>query len=154
MKKLMIASKCSSIVGYFNGHGSVPEQYSWHRPMRHLQGYPGSHWTLPLGNYLLHITPAAAKATTTNTRTKNWPTLMAILMAIAVRRYDTARIAQWRRSRALVEATGCCHWVIIAANKCNRSCIRWYFSSFLLSTCRKRSQVNAKAPVFNRGMTY
>ncbi len=29
-----------------------------------------------------------------------------------------------------------------------------FFQVFSLSTCTKRSQVNAKAPVFNRGITY
>ncbi len=36
----------------------------------------------------------------TKQRWKNAPTLLAILMAMAVRRYITARIARWRRSRA------------------------------------------------------
>jgi hypothetical protein len=31
--------------------------------MQHVQGYSGSHWTLALGNYLLWIAPAAARAT-------------------------------------------------------------------------------------------
>jgi hypothetical protein len=31
--------------------------------MRHVQGYSGSHWTLPSGDYLLCIAPAAARAT-------------------------------------------------------------------------------------------
>jgi hypothetical protein len=31
--------------------------------MRHVQGFLGSHWSLPLGDYLLHIAPAAARAT-------------------------------------------------------------------------------------------
>jgi hypothetical protein len=31
--------------------------------MRHVQGYLGSHWTLPLYAYLLRIAPAAARAT-------------------------------------------------------------------------------------------
>ena len=39
----------------------------------------------------------------------NTPTLRAVLMAIAMRRYNTARIAQWRGSRASLEATGCHH---------------------------------------------
>ncbi len=39
----------------------------------------------------------------------NIPAKMAILMAMAMHWYVTARIAQWRRSRASVEATGCCH---------------------------------------------
>jgi hypothetical protein len=31
--------------------------------MRHVQGYSGSHWTPALGDYLLRIAPAAARAT-------------------------------------------------------------------------------------------
>jgi hypothetical protein len=31
--------------------------------MQHVQGYSGSHWMPTLGNYLLCITPAAARAT-------------------------------------------------------------------------------------------
>ncbi len=42
----------------------------------------------------------------TKQQQQKWPALLAISMAAAVRRYNTARIAQWRRSRALVEATG------------------------------------------------
>jgi hypothetical protein len=58
-----MASKCFSVVGHFDGHGGVPEQYRWHHPMQHVQGYPGSHWMPPLGNYSLGITPVAARAT-------------------------------------------------------------------------------------------
>jgi hypothetical protein len=37
-------------------------------------------------------------------------------MALAVRRYNTACIARWSRSRAILNATGSCHRVSIAAN--------------------------------------
>jgi hypothetical protein len=53
----------TSIVGHFDGHGSAPGQYRRHRPMRHVQGYSGSHWTLTSGNYSLRITPVDARAT-------------------------------------------------------------------------------------------
>jgi hypothetical protein len=43
----------------------------------------------------------------------NTPAKLAILMAMAMHRYVTARIAQWRRSRASLEATGRCHWASI-----------------------------------------
>jgi hypothetical protein len=36
----------------------------------------------------------------------NTPAKLAILMAMAMRQYVTGRIAQWRRSRASLEATG------------------------------------------------
>jgi hypothetical protein len=38
-----------------------------HLPMLHVQGYSGSHWTLPSGDYLLRITLAAARATANKT---------------------------------------------------------------------------------------
>ncbi len=87
-------------------------------------------------------------------RQKNGQTLLAISMAAAVPRYDTAHIAWWLRSRALVEATGRCHWASIVANSCNRSCICHFFWVFSSSACRKRSWVNAKTPIYNRDMTY
>ena len=42
------------------------------------------------------------------------PTLMAISMAIAMRRYYTAHITRWRRSRAFKKATKCRHWGALA----------------------------------------
>jgi hypothetical protein len=62
-KKAVVANKCTSSSGHFDGHGGVPEQYRPHCLMRHVQGYSGSHWTPPSGNYLLCIAPAAARAT-------------------------------------------------------------------------------------------
>jgi hypothetical protein len=59
----MMTNKCTLSAGRFDGHGGAPEGYRWHRPMQHAQGYSGSHWMLPLGNYALHITPAATRAT-------------------------------------------------------------------------------------------
>ena len=47
--------------------------------------------------------------------------LPAVSLAVAVRRYNTKRIARWRGTRASPEATGCCHRAIIVANRMNRS---------------------------------
>jgi hypothetical protein len=70
MAKLSIMIKCTLSAGCFDGYGSQPVQYKAHRPMQHVQGYTGSHWMLPLGNYLLRIAPAAtANKTTTKTCT-------------------------------------------------------------------------------------
>jgi hypothetical protein len=63
MTKSTMTSKCTSIVAHFEGLADASEQYRQHRLMRHVQGYLGSHWMPPLGNYLLRITPAAARAT-------------------------------------------------------------------------------------------
>jgi hypothetical protein len=65
-----------------------------HCPMQNVQGYTGSHWTLPSGDYSLRIAPAAARATINKTTMQNVPTLLAVSMAIAMRRYDTERIAR------------------------------------------------------------
>ncbi len=58
----MMTSKCTSVASRFEDLVDAPEQYRWHCPMRYVQGYSRSHWTPALGNYLLHIAPAAAKA--------------------------------------------------------------------------------------------
>jgi hypothetical protein len=56
----------------FYGHGSAPVQYKAHCPMQHVQGYSGSHWTPPPGDYLLCIAPAAARATANKTTSKTY----------------------------------------------------------------------------------
>jgi hypothetical protein len=63
MTKSTMTLKCTSIAARFEGLVDALEQYRRHCPMRHAQGYLGSHWTPPSGNYLLRITPAAARAT-------------------------------------------------------------------------------------------
>ncbi len=52
-----MTNKCTSSASRFDGHGSAPERYRRHCPMQHVQGYSGSHWTPPSGNYLLPIAP-------------------------------------------------------------------------------------------------
>jgi hypothetical protein len=58
-----MTSKCTSDAAHFEGLADAPEQYRWHCPMQYVQGYLGSHWTLPSGDHLLHIALAAARAT-------------------------------------------------------------------------------------------
>jgi hypothetical protein len=87
--KATMTNKCTSFSGRFDGHSGAPEQYRWHFPMWHVQGYSGSHWALPSGNYLLRIAPAATRATANKTMTKKLPKRLAILMAAVVRRYNT-----------------------------------------------------------------
>jgi hypothetical protein len=62
--------KHTSIVAHFEGLVDAPEQYRWHRLMRHIQGYHGSHWAPPFCDYLLRTAPAATKATANKTTTK------------------------------------------------------------------------------------
>jgi hypothetical protein len=154
MTKSMMASTCSSIVGHFNGHGSPPVQYEAHCPMQHVQGYSGSHWMPALGDYLLCIAPWLPGQQANKQQSTNTPTKLAILMAMAMRRYVTARIAKWRRSRALLEATGRCLWASIMSDNIKGTRLQRFFYVFHHQNSRKRSWVNAKTPVFNRGMTY
>jgi hypothetical protein len=84
----------------------------------------------------------------------NTPKKVAILMAMAMRRYVTVCIAQWRRSRASLEATGRRHRASSMSDNINRTCYDVFFWCFHCQNRRKRSRVNAKTPVFNRGMTY
>jgi hypothetical protein len=60
----------------------------------------------------------------------NTPRKQAVLMAMAMRRYVTARIVQWRRSRASLEATGRRHWASIMSNNINWTWLRWFILMF------------------------
>ncbi len=62
----------------------------------------------------------------------NSPTKLAVLMAMVMHWYVTAYIARWRRSRALLEATGCCRRVSIMSDNIKGTWLRrffWMFSS-------------------------
>jgi hypothetical protein len=132
MTKLMMASTCSSVVGRFDGHGGLPVRYKAHCLMQHVQGYSGSHWMLASGNYLLRIAPAATRAKGKQTTINKSPTKLAVLMAMAMRRYVTAPITQWRRSRALLEATGCHHWATIMPDNIKGTWLRCFFLMFTI----------------------
>jgi hypothetical protein len=67
----------------------------------------------------------------------NTPTKMAILMAMAMRRYVTARISQWRRSRTSLEATGRCHWASIMPDNMVETWLRWFFLCFIVKIVGK-----------------
>ena len=122
-----MASTCSSIVGHFDGHGGPSVQYKAHRPMQHVQGYSGSHWMPPSGNYSLCITPGPPGQQANKQQSTNIPTKLSILMAMAMCRYITAHIARWRRSRASLEATGRCHRASIMSNNIKGTYLHWFF---------------------------
>ncbi len=63
----------------------------------------------------------------------NTPKKVAILMAMAMRRYVTACITQWRRSRASLETTGRRHRASIMSDNINRTWLRHFFLMFSLS---------------------
>ncbi len=84
----------------------------------------------------------------------NTPKKVDVLMAMAMCRYVTAHIVQWRSSRASLEATGRCHRASIMSDNINWTWLQCFFLCFHRQNHRKRSRVDAKTPVFNRGMTY
>ena len=64
--------------------------------------------------------------------------LPAVLLAVAVRRYDTKCIARWRGTRATPEATGCRHQASIAADRMNPLRKSQFFPSFFIVNPLKR----------------
>jgi hypothetical protein len=94
MTKSTMTNKCTSSTGHFDGHGSAPEGYRWHRPMQHVQGYSGSHWMLPLGNTCSVLPQRPPGQQANKQQSTNTPKKVAILMAMAMRWYVTAHIAQ------------------------------------------------------------
>jgi hypothetical protein len=68
----------------------------------------------------------------------NTPKQLAVLMAMAMRRYVTAHIARWRRFRALLDATKRHHRASIAANSCNQSRMYQIFTSFFIVNLNKK----------------
>jgi hypothetical protein len=122
--------------------------------MQDVQGNLGNHWALPLGNYLLCIALAAARATGKQTTIKKYTNFLAGLMAMAMRRYVTTHTSQWRRSRASLEATGRHHRASIMSNNIKETWLRQFFDVCHCQNCKKRPRVDDKAPVFNKGMTY
>jgi hypothetical protein len=60
-------NECTSAAAHFDGYVEALKQYMQHLPMQHVQGYTGSHWTPPSGDYLLRIALAAARVTADKT---------------------------------------------------------------------------------------
>ena len=121
------ANKCTSVPGHSDGHGGALMRYGAHCPMQHDRGFTRSHWMPPPGDYSLRIASAAARATANKTTMYYVPTLMAILMVIAMRWFYIARIARWRWSRAFIKATKHCHRASTRSNSINRRCQRQLF---------------------------
>jgi hypothetical protein len=67
----------------------------------------------------------------------NTPAKLAVLMAMAMHRYVTACSAQWRRSRASLEATGRHHWASIMPDNIHRTWLRHFFMFSLSKPYKK-----------------
>ncbi len=84
----------------------------------------GRHHQVTTPSVLLQRLPGQQQ---TKIQQKHKPTLLAVLMAMAIRWYVTARIAQWRSSRASLEATGCHHRASIMSNNIKGTYLHWFF---------------------------
>jgi hypothetical protein len=67
----------------------------------------------------------------------NTPKKVAVMMAMAMRWYVTARIARWRRSRASREATGHRHRASIMSDNINQTWLQRFFYIFIVKTVGK-----------------
>ena len=105
----------------------------------------------PLGNYSLHIAPAAAIATANKTMMQNTPALLAISMAVVVRLYYTAHIARWGRSMAFIKASKCRHQTRTRSDRINRTS---QCREFTISQVPEMALSSWIAKKFIKGMTY
>jgi hypothetical protein len=79
-----MTNECTSFTDHFDDHAEALKRYMRHRLMQHVQGHTGSHWMPPSGNYSLRIALAAAREKINSTMMQHVPTLLAVLMAIAM----------------------------------------------------------------------
>ncbi len=125
--KSTMTNKCTSSAGRFDGHGGAPEQYRQCGMSRATPEATGHrYWATTC--YVLPQRPPGQHAN--KQQSTNTPKRVAVLMAMAMRWYVTACIAQWRRSRASLEATGCRHRASIMSNKINWTWLRQFFLMF------------------------
>jgi len=105
----------------------------------------------PSGNYWLHIAPAATRATANKTKMQNVSTLPTILMAKAVCRYYTPRMARWSRSMAFIKATKPHHWTRTCSNR-HQSDMPTPISGVYFNV--KSLKKSLSCPNNNRGVTH
>ncbi len=104
-----------------------------------------------IGQVFAPYHPSGQRGCMQENSTKKAPYLLAISMAVVVRRYNTVCIAQWRGSRAMTEATGWRHRASIAGNSRQLAKKCRFFRVFSLLTCWKGARGDVKAPNNNRG---
>ncbi len=141
MAKLSMMNKCTFVVGHFNGHSSAPRQYRQHCPMRHVQGCLRSHWMPPLGDYLLHIAPAAARATENKTTMETYT-------YFAGHFNGHGNAPERRRSRASLEATGGRHQESSMSNNIKETWLRQFFWMFFIVKTVEKGHGSTLRPLF------
>jgi hypothetical protein len=122
--------------------------------MQQILGHTRCPWKLPSGDYSLRIAPAAARATDKQQQSTNTPKKVAMFMAAAVHQYNTMRIARWRRSRALLEATGRRHRASIMSNNIKPDMATTVcFDVFIVKTIGKGHGLTLR-PLFSIGVLH
>ena len=135
----------------FDGHADGLKWCTWLCPMQQIQGH--TRYLQATTHSILPWRPPGWQST--KQQSNNTPTLLAVLMAIAMQQCDTVCIARWKRSRSSLEATWRCHLVSTRSNYINRhtySCFVFLFFPFSMHW--KWAQSKRMAPNNNRGMTY
>ena len=147
-------NECTSSAGRFDGHGSAPEQYRRHRPMRHVQGYSRSHWMPAPGDYLLRIAPASARATVKQTTINKYTNKAG--------RFDGHRDAavRYRVHRPMEEVQGFTrsHWMPPLGKYCGRNMqpvtyMPFFFEFFHCQLVKKGCRLMLR-PLFSIGVLH
>jgi hypothetical protein len=146
--KATMTNKCTSSASQFDGHGGVPEQCRRHCPMRHVQGYSGSHWTPPLGHYLLRIAPVAARATGKQTTINKYTYKAGRFDSHGNAPVVTVCITQWRRFRASLEATIHRHRASIMSNNIKGTWLCQFFLMFFILKTGEKGHGSTLRPLF------
>ena len=135
----------------YHGHDGAPVQYRAHRLMQHDQGFTRNHWMPPSSNDSLRIVPEAARATINTMMMQHVPTLLAVLMAIAVWRYYTMHIVLWKRLVAFIKATKRHHWAITCSDRHQWDTHTYTLGVYFIVKFLKKG---SSRPNNNRGVTY
>jgi hypothetical protein len=86
------AKQYTTVVTRFDSCDDAAVQCCIHCLLERVQGFTRSHWTPPSGEYLLRIIPSDNGVACKKKITKKAPYLLAISMAVVVRRYDTGTL--------------------------------------------------------------
>jgi hypothetical protein len=116
---------------------------AWWRMSRAISEVTRRHHRATTCSVLLPRTPGRQSTTQ---RWINTPTLRVVSMAIAMRRYDTARITQWRGSWASLEATGCHHRASTHSDSHQSDMPTPVFLMFFIVKLSKRPQNHKDSP--------
>jgi hypothetical protein len=84
----------TTVTTHFDGCDDAPVQYRIRCLMEGVQDFTRSHWMPPSGRYFLRIILADNRVACKKKMMKKVPYLLAISMAVVVRRYNTTRITQ------------------------------------------------------------